>query len=82
MTEAQKTLCAIALFANGYSRPQVARALSESEGRVQELVEAGANAQARGGMGYMKSSTWAKKDPDITYETWAGGGDPAVPRGE
>ena len=81
MTEGQKTVCAIALFANGYSRPQVAHALGEDEGRVQELVEAGATEQSRGGMGHMKSSTWAKKDPDITYETWAGGGDPAAPRG-
>ena len=82
MTVGQKTVCAIALFANGYSKPQVARALGEDEGRVQELVEAGATEQGRGEMGHMKSSTWAKKDPDITYETWAGGGDPAAPRGQ
>lgn len=81
MTEGQKTVCAIALFANGYSRPQVARALGEGERRVQELVEAGAAEQSRGGMGYMESSTWARKDLDITYETWAGGGDRAAPRG-
>ena len=75
MTEGQKTVCASALFANGYSRPQVAKVLGEPEGRVQELVQSGADAQAAERMGFMKSSTWAKSDPEVTYTGWHGDGE-------
>ena len=74
MTEDQKILCAIALFANGYNRPQAAKVLGENEDRVQELVEAGADAQRDGYMGFMKSSVWAEGDPEVTYTGWHGTG--------
>ena len=72
MTEDQKTVCAIALHSNGYSRPQVAKALGEQEARVQELVERGANALRDGYMGSMRNSIWAKGDPEVTYRGWDG----------
>ena len=55
MTERQMTVCAIGLFADGYSKDQVARALGVDSERAQQLIEAGADAQANGTMGYMKS---------------------------
>ena len=75
MTEGQKKVCAIALFANGYNRPQVSKALGEPEDRVQELVEVGADDQRTGRMGFMRSSIWAKSDPEVTYTGWHGSGE-------
>lgn len=74
MTEGQKVVCAIALFANGYSRPQVSEVLGESEQRAQELVDTGAEAQRSKQMGFMESSIWAKSDPDVAYTGWSGTG--------
>lgn len=54
MDERQQTVCAIALFADGYSNRQVAEALGIDVDRAQELIEAGARAQAAGKMGHMK----------------------------
>ena len=53
MDEWQKTVCAIALFADGYSKHQIAHALGVDADRAQELIEAGAEAQAAGEMGQM-----------------------------
>ena len=75
MTELQKQVCAAALYANGYSRPQVGVALDEPEYRVQELVRAGGRVQADGAMGKMQSSTFASTDPEVTYTGWHGSGD-------
>lgn len=53
MDERQMTVCAIALFADGYSQHQIADALGVDADRAQELIEAGADAQAAGRMGQM-----------------------------
>ena len=53
MDEWQQTVCAIALFADGYSKYQVAKALGVTAERAQELIGAGANAQRNGKMGHM-----------------------------
>ena len=46
MDEWQMTVCAIALFADGYSQNQIAYALGVDTGRAQELIDAGGDAQA------------------------------------
>ena len=53
MDEWQQTVCAMALLVNGYSKFQVAEALGVSPDRAQELIVAGADAQAGGEMGHM-----------------------------
>ena len=65
MDEWQQTICAIALFADGYSKYQVAEALGVDAERAQELIVAGANAQAASQMGHMKQhrEPWSR-DPD------------------
>jgi len=64
MNEWQQTICAIALFADGYSKYQVAEALDVDAERAQRLIEAGADAQAAGKMGHMKQGRdpWSR-DP-------------------
>ena len=54
LDERQLTVCAIALFADGYSPPQIGKALQVDQDRAQKLISAGADAQANGKMGYMK----------------------------
>ena len=53
MDEWQQTVCAIALFADGYSTYQIAKALGVTVERAQELIEAGATAQSKCEMGHM-----------------------------
>ena len=55
MNERQLKVCAIALFCDGWSSKQVARALGVDEQRAQELIEAGADEQASGTMGSMRN---------------------------
>ena len=64
MTDWQQTICAIALFADGYSKYQVAEALDVDVDRAQRLIDAGADAQAAGKMGHMKQrrEPWSR-DP-------------------
>ena len=64
MDEWQQTICAIALFADGYSQHQVAEALGVDADTAQRLIEAGAGAQAAGKMGHMKQGNppWSR-DP-------------------
>lgn len=64
MDKCQQTVCAIALFANGYSKYQVGDALGVAPARAQEVIEAGADAQSRGEMENMKQhhSPWSR-DP-------------------
>ena len=62
MDERQLTVCAIALFADGYSSRQIGRALQVDQDRAQELISAGADAQAAGEMGHMKQgrNPWSR----------------------
>ena len=53
MDEWQMTVCAIALYADGYSPRQVGEGLDVDAVRAQKLISAGADAQARGDMGHM-----------------------------
>ena len=53
MEERQLMICAIALFADGYSKRQIAAALEVDEDRAQRLIQRGANEQAAGTMGHM-----------------------------
>ena len=55
MNERQLTVCAAALWADGWSARQIAEALDVTRERAQELAEAGADAQAAGDIGFMKS---------------------------
>ena len=54
MDEWQQTVCAIALFADGYSQFQIAEDLGVSPDRAQELIWAGAKAQRDKEMGFME----------------------------
>lgn len=56
MDERQLMVCAIALFADGYSARQVSEALGVDPDRAQALIEAGAEAQSRGEMGHMATT--------------------------
>ena len=78
MDERQMTVCAIALFVDGYSKYQVADALGVDIDRAQELIEAGADAQANGEMGQMARhrAPWSRDavhGPDYSH------GDPCCP---
>ena len=55
MDKWQMTVCAIALHCNGYSKDEIATALGVDTDQAQQLIEAGADAQATGQMGYMQS---------------------------
>ena len=59
------TVCAIALFADGYSKYQVSEALGVDPDRAQDLIQAGADVQAAGEMGYMTQGRppWSR-DPE------------------
>lgn len=50
----QQTICAIALWANGYTTRQVAEALNVDVDTAQALLEAAADAHAAGKIGHMK----------------------------
>ena len=56
MNERQLQVCAIALFADGWSQRQIAEALGVDADRAQELIEKGAKEQNAGRMGFMESS--------------------------
>ena len=62
MDERQLTVCAIALFADGYTHAEIAQALGVNEDRASELAIKGADEQAAGTMGYMASKP--KNQPD------------------
>ena len=51
MDERQQTVCAIALFADGYSQRQIAEALGVDYDEAVRLCEAGAAEQSAGTMG-------------------------------
>ena len=55
MNERQLTVCAAALWADGWSTRQIAEALQVTTERAQELTGAGADAQAAGDIGFMKA---------------------------
>jgi hypothetical protein len=55
MDERQLTVCAIALWCDGYPARQIGDALGVGVERAKELTAAGADSQATGKMGYMKS---------------------------
>ena len=66
MDERQLTVCAIALFADGYSRRQIAVALGVDEEYAQQLAEQGAAEQAAGTMGHMAQylEPWSRDKPE------------------
>ena len=51
MNERQRTVCAIALFADGFTIVQIAAALGVDIDRAQGLMDIGAEEQAAGTMG-------------------------------
>lgn len=55
MVERQQLVCAIALFADGWSYEQIAKALDVEMDDVTRLVGAGAEEQDNGTMGHMKN---------------------------
>ena len=55
MNSRQKTVCAIALWADGYSHRQIAEALRITPDEATELTARGAQEQSEGTMGHMKS---------------------------
>ncbi len=70
MDEWQLTICAIALFADGYSQTQIASALGVDPNEAQRLIQAGADAQAAGRMGHMAQHRQAwSRDPDHQAST-------------
>ena len=60
MNERQLTVCAIALFADGFSNVQIAEALGVDSNRAQQLTERGAEEQATGTMGHMRNCPYGK----------------------
>ena len=64
MDERQLTLCAVALFADGYSKDQIGTALGVDSERAQQLIELGADAQSAGEMGQMSQHRppWSRAD--------------------
>ena len=62
MDERQLTVCAIALFADGYSHRQISAALGVDADKASQLTTAGGNAQAAGDMGYMKTGPYQRED--------------------
>ena len=52
MNERQLRVCAIALFADGFSNVQIAKALGVDKAQAQALMEAGAEEQRAGTMGH------------------------------
>ena len=54
MNERQKIVCAIALFADGWTHQQIATALGVTEAEASTLTNRGADEQSSGTMGYMK----------------------------
>ena len=64
MDERQQTVCAIALFADGYSKRQIAEALNVDEDLAQRLIERGAAEQAAGNMGQMAThrTPWSRDE--------------------
>ena len=75
MDERQLTVCAIALFADGYSAPQIAAALNVDQERAQKLAEQGATEQAAGRMGHMAKGRepWSRDPNARKYVPGAGG---------
>lgn len=55
MVERQQLVCAIALFADGWSYEQIAKALDVETDDATRLVGAGAEEQGNGTMGHMKN---------------------------
>ena len=51
----QQTVCAIALWADGYSHRQIAQALNITEEQAVSFTAKGAEEQSAGTMGHMKS---------------------------
>lgn len=55
MTEYEQRVCAIALFLQGHSNVDVAKALSVDKDRAQELIEGGADDMRAQKIGFMKA---------------------------
>ena len=55
LNERHLKVCAIALFADGFSKEQIAKVLEVKEYRAQALIEKGAEEQSSGKMGHMKN---------------------------
>lgn len=60
MNDRQLTVCAIALFADGFDHEQISKALDLRYERCVELVTAGGNEQFRGTMGPLKNCPYGK----------------------
>lgn len=62
MNERQKMVCAIALYADGWSSRQIGEALGVDQSTAQALIERGANAQAAEEMGQMAQfkAAWSR----------------------
>lgn len=69
MNTRQRTVCAIALWADGWSHQQIAKALNVTEEEATELTARGAAEQGKGTMGYMKSGKPPlARDPEAREE--------------
>ena len=60
MNERQRTVCAIALFADGFTIVQIAAALGVDIDQAQGLMDIGAEEQAAGTMGHMSKCPFGK----------------------
>ena len=56
MDDRQRMVCAIALFADGYSHKAIATALDVTEDEAFKLTQRGAQEQSNGTMGFMKTT--------------------------
>ena len=56
LTERQKMVCAIALWADNYNQDQIAKALDIDRDESVRLTSEGASAMSRGTLGYMKQT--------------------------
>ena len=63
MNDRQQMVCAIALFANGYSHESIAEALGVTNSKATKLVERGAEEQSEGKMGFMRTTRDEKGKP-------------------
>ena len=60
MNERQLTVCAIALFVDGFDHTQIVGALGVDTDRAAELATTGANEQSAGTMGHMQNCPYGE----------------------
>ena len=65
MNDRQRMVCAIALFADGYSHERIATALGVTLDEAVELATRGAEEQAAGTMGHMATTRDKSGQPMI-----------------